>query len=320
MQGNNQRFEEMEKAQKEFSRFIGFCILFRGLKGIQDYMLLDSKQDQVKFLIHRIAEELEIPIEEIKQRKEEIMSYAYMNFKKHGYVFHAANSASIKLNMTIGLNDNNVDDKQQEELLYIESIYRKYEPHSQYSPLGHGATDIIEEKTGWFFDGLPIHSTIYANSPQWLSYLCGKSYVYFDNIPENLRNGYANRDYLTSLKAVAWLVKDKNMSLEDRKKILRFFMKCWNEYKDTTPCLMFIPVEEVGINENINLEQYLSSEGIKSLFDDIIEGKVNPEKNCCCKRKITPEKLSYVDLSPILPRFKAIKKGVKKAKTYSEER
>jgi len=34
--------------------------------------------------------------------------------------------------------------------------------NSLYSPLGHGATDIIDNKTGWFFDGLPIHSTGYA--------------------------------------------------------------------------------------------------------------------------------------------------------------
>ena len=31
---------------------------------------------------------------------------------------------------------------------------------------------------------------------------------------------------------------------------------------------------------------------------------INPIKNCCCKKAILPEKLSFVDLSPILPRFK----------------
>ena len=206
--------------------------------------------------------------------------------------------------MTIGLNDGMTNIDEQKELLHIEAIYRKYEPNNMYSPLGHGATDIIENKTGWFFDGLPIHSTGYANSPQWFSYLCGKSYVYFDSIPEERRNGYANRDYKTALDAVIWLIKSKRMSLEDSKKILSFFIKCWNKYKDTTPCLMFIPVKEVGINDGIMLEQYLSDKGIELLFDDIISGKVNPGKNYCCKKSISPEKLSYVDLSPILPRFK----------------
>lgn len=305
MQGNSPTGEELRKAQDDFSRVIGFCILFRDIEGIQDYMLLSDRNDQIRFLIYKIADKLDIPKEEIKKRKEDIIYYAFQNFKKHGFVFHAANSSSVELNMTNGLTDNNVDRKQQEELLLIESIYRKYDPNNEYSPLGHAADDIIGLKTGWFFDGLPVHSTVYANSPQWLSYLCGKSYVYFDNIPENLRNGYANRDYITSLKAVSWLVKEKNMMLEDRKKVIEFFIKCWEEYKDATPCLMFIPVEEVGINDDIEFEHYCSVEGVNELFDDIINSRVNPIKNCCCKIRIPPDKLSFANLSPILPRFKA---------------
>ena len=91
-----------------------------------------------------------------------------------------------------------------------------------------------------------------------------------------------------------------------------FFKKCWNEYKDTTPCLIFVPVEEVGVNDEIKLEQYLSNDGMDLLFNDIISGKVNPVKNCCCKKLIPPEKLSYVDLSLILPRFKIKRTIVKK--------
>lgn len=304
MQGKNKSSDEIKKAQYELCRFIGFCILFRNSQDIEKYMLLSNKNDQLIFLKEKIAKKLGIPKEEIGQRKKEIVQYAYQNFKKNGFVFHAANSTSVKMKMLNGLDDNMMNIEQQKELLYIESLYRKYNPNSPYSPLGHGATDIIDNKTGWFFDGFPIHSTTYANSPQWFSYLCGKSYIYFNSIPEERRNGYANKDYETSLEAVIWLIKNTNMSLEDRKKILSFFTKYWNEYKDTTPCLMFIPVEEVGINDEIKLEQYLSDEGMNLLFDDIISGKVNSGKNYCCKKSISPEKLSYVDLSPILPMFK----------------
>ena len=143
----------------------------------------------------------------------------------------------------------------------------------------------------------------YANSPQWFSYFCGKSYVYFDSIPEERRNGYANRDYITSLEAIIWLIKDRKMSVEDAKKIVCFFNKCWDEYKNTVPCLMFVPVKDVGVNDNIKIEQYLDDEGMELLFDDIILGKVNPGKNYCCKKSIQPRKLSYVDLSLILPKF-----------------
>ena len=205
--------------------------------------------------------------------------------------------------MIKGLKDNDVDIEQQSELLKIEALYRKYNPNSKYSPLGYGATDIKENKTGWFFDGLPIHSTGYANSPQWFNYLCGKSYVYFENIPEESRNGYAIRDYKKALNAVLWLVENENMVPGDKKELLLFFKKCWDKYKNTTPCLIFVPVGEVGINEDISIEQYLSDEGMNKLFNDIILGKVNPIKNCCCKKVILPEKLSFADLSPILPRL-----------------
>lgn len=302
-QCKDMNFEDIKKIEKEFCRFIGYCILFRSSENIGEYMSLYNREEQKKFLKEKITEKLGISKDEIDIRRKEIIEYAYKNFKKNGYVFHAANSASIKMKMTTGLRDNIATLQQQKELLYIEQIYRKYSPDTPYSPLGHAATDILENKTGWFFDGFPIHSMGYANSPQWFSYFCGKSYVYFDSIPEERRNGYANRDYRTSLEAIIWLIKDRRMSVEDAKKIVYFFKKCWTEYKDTIPCLMFVPVKDVGVNDDIEIEQYLNGEGMELLFDDIILGKVNPGKNYCCKKSIQPEKLSYVDLSPILPRF-----------------
>lgn len=297
----NKSYSEIKKIQIEFSRFIGFCILFKSIKNVDDYMLLASRENQINFLEEQIANQIGIPKPEIAKRKREIAQFAVNNFKKDGYVFHAANSLSAEKKMTDGLIDNDVDIEQQKELLKIEAIYRKYNPNSDYSPIGHGATDITDGKVGWFFDGLPIHSTGYANSPQWFNYLCGKSYVYFENIPEDQRNGYANREYKKALNAVLWLVENEDMSLEDRKEVLTFFKKCWNKYKDTTPCLIFVPVREVGINEDVSVEQYLDDDGYEKLFNDIISGTVNPIKNCCCKKKISPDKLSFVDLSPILP-------------------
>ena len=204
--------------------------------------------------------------------------------------------------MEFGLNGNNNNVEHQKELLEIEAIYRKYDPNNLYSPLGFASADIKEKKNGWFFDGWPLNATGYANSPQWFSYFCGKSYIYFDDIPEERRNGYANRDFATSLDAVAYLIKSRGMSREDGKQIIKFFYKFWNEYKDTTPCLMFVPVKEVGLNTEKELEKYLTEQGMNLLFEDIVQGKVNSLNNHCCKQNITPDKLAYVDLSPILPK------------------
>ena len=73
---------------------------------------------------------------------------------------------------------------------------------------------------------------------------------------------------------------------------------------------MFVPVKDVGINTENELEKYLNEEDMDTLFEDIVQGKVNYLNNHCCKKNIDPDKLAYVDLSPILPR-KIIKRDNK---------
>ena len=295
-------YSEVKKIQSEFCRFIGYCILFRSTQNLEKYMLLKNKNEQIDYIKSEIINKLGILPSEVDERKEEVIEYALNNFKRCGFVFHACNSKSIDKKMRYGLNGNNDNVEHQKELLEIEAIYRKYDPNNLYSPLGFASADIKNKKNGWFFDGWPLNATGYANSPQWFSYFCGKSYVYFDDIPEERRNGYANRDFTTSLEAVTYLIKSRKMSREDGKQIFKFFYKFWNEYKDTTPCLMFIPVKEVGINTENELEEYLTEEGMDTLFEDIVQGKVNPLNNYCCRKNIDPDKLAYFDLSPILPK------------------
>lgn len=312
MQPGNLPYNEVRKIQAEFCRFIGFCILFRSTENIEKYMLLKDRKEQIDYIKLEIINRLGILPSEVNERKEEVREYALNNFKRYGFVFHAGNSKSIDKKMRIGLNGNKNNEEHQKELLEIEAIYRKYDPNNLYSPLGFESVDIKDRKNGWFFDGWPLNATGYANSPQWFSYFCGKSYIYFDDIPEERRNGYANRDFETSLDAVAYLIKSREMSREDGKRIFEFFYKFWNEYRDTTPCLMFVPVKEVGINTENELDKYLTEEGMDTLFEDIVQGKVNTLNNHCCKQNISPDKLAYVDLSPILPKkiIKREKKGV----------
>lgn len=301
-QPGNLPYNEVKKMQSEFCRFIGYCILFRSTFNAEKYMALKEKEEQINFIKSEIINRLGILPSEVNERKNEVREYALNNFKRYGFVFHACNSKSIDKKMRFGLNGNNDNEEHQKELLEIEAIYRKYDPNNLYSPLGFASSDIKEKKNGWFFDGWPLNATGYANSPQWFSYFCGKSYIYFDDIPEERRNGYANKDFTTSLEAVAYLIKSRGMSKEDGIKIFKFFYKFWNEYKDTTPCLMFVPVKEVGLNSESELERYLTKEGMSSLFEDIVLGKVNSLNNYCCKQNVDPDKLAYVDLSPILPK------------------
>ncbi len=105
MHGKNKSSEEIKKIQSEFSRFVGYCILFKSSQDIEDYMLLSDKKDQIEFIKNKIAKEIGISKENIELKRKEIIQYAYQNFKKNGYVFHAANSASVEEKMTNGLKD-----------------------------------------------------------------------------------------------------------------------------------------------------------------------------------------------------------------------
>lgn len=77
---------------------------------------------------------------------------------------------------------------------------------------------------------------------------------------------------------------------------------------------MFVPVKEVGINAEKELEKYLTEEGMDTLFEDIVQGKVNSVNNNCCKQDIAPDKLAYVDLSPII-----LKKIIKRENEVVED-
>ena len=55
---------------------------------------------------------------------------------------------------------------------------------------------------------------------------------------------------------------------------------------------------------------FQKKECMDTLFEDIVQGKVNSLNNHCCRKNIAPDKLAYVDLSPILPR-KIIKRDNK---------
>ena len=73
---------------------------------------------------------------------------------------------------------------------------------------------------------------------------------------------------------------------------------------------MFVPVKEVGINTENELEKYLNGKGMDTLFEDIVQGKFNSINNHSSRKKINPDKLAYVDLSPMLPK-KIIKRDNK---------
>ena len=303
----NMTYDEEDWRIKNFSRMIGYCILFKETDGIEEYMFLSDEKEQKEFLKHRIADKLGISHDEIAYRMKDIYNYISENFVKKGYVFHAGNSKAIEKNMKYGLSPSNPSDEEKKELMYIASIYNKY---GDVNPLGWGILDIENGNNGWFYDSNPSNTFYYADSPEWFKQFCGGNHCYaYGLVPEESRHGYENRDYDACLLAITRLIEKYNMTETDRKKILDFFNKCWNIFSDTEPYLLFVPVSSFMSEEELDLipEFYFEHEyGEEFVFDDIIEGGCSMFGgiNACCYETVGPEVLSCVNLSSILPRYK----------------
>ena len=307
----NMNIDEKIMQEENFSRMIGYCILFKESEGIEEYMYLDDEDKQINFLKRRIAKKIGISENEIDNRIEEIIGYAFENFIKDGYVFHAGNSKTIKNNMKNGLGVSETSSEDKLELMTIDSIFAKY---GKDHPLGWAILDINNNKDGWFFDGTPSHMLYYADSPEWFGQFCGGNHCYaYGLVPEEYRHGYANRDYDTCLLAVTKLIEKNNMNATDKKIIIDFFNKCWKLYGDTEPYLAFVPISNICDDDIIDdwksdyfpslakkNELYLSE---NSIFKDIIKGGclgINEYEDTY----VPANRLSCVNLSPILPRFK----------------
>lgn len=286
-----------------FARMIGYCILFKESNDILKYMELDTYEKQVLFLKLKIADRLGIKYEEIDNRMDEVNSFIYDNFIRDGYLFHAGNSNTIINNLKNGLDyEDNLDERL--ELLYIDSIFKKY---GVDSPFGWGIVDINNRKNGWFYDNFPRNMLYYgSSSPEWFSQFCGESGVYSCGfIKEEERHGYPNRDYEASYLAVIRLLEKYNMSDSDRHEIINFFNKCWDRYGEGEPYLLFIPATSLRCDIELEKMHFLHYFDGDELFDEVINcenGLFGFDK--CSSKFIEPEDLSYVDLSPILPRYK----------------
>ena len=210
-------YDEKELQKENFSRMIGYCVLFKELDGIEYYMSLTDKKLQIQFLKVRIADKIGIPHNEIDSRIEEIISYAFENFVRNGYVFHAGNSKAIEENMKNGLSVSQTSQEDLVELMRIASIYSKY---GSDNPFGWGTLDIKNGRNGWFYDNNPQNMLYYADSPEWFGQFCGGNHCYaWGLVPEEDRHGYANRDYDACFLAITKLIEKHNMAEEDRKAI-----------------------------------------------------------------------------------------------------
>lgn len=126
MKKKDMSYDEKKLQENNFSRMIGYCILFKEVDGIDDYMRLTDRNKQIQFLKMRIANKIGVQDTEIEDKMGEIVKYAFNNFIENGYVFHAGNSIAIENNMRYGLGFSESTYEKKENLcillLFIENM------------------------------------------------------------------------------------------------------------------------------------------------------------------------------------------------------
>ena len=170
------------------------------------------------------------------------------------------------------------------------------------------------EENGWFYDGLPEHVIHYSEGPEWLNQFCGGNTAYHGLVDEKLRHGFANRDYETCVETITAFIDNIQMSEEDKKTVLDFFDRKWEIYENSTPQLMFIPVNKLNIFQEDYYDDFYS---VDMLLKDVVKSDVIGMIDICSDTTISPEGLCYFDLSELLPRVK-VERNLDQKKSIEE--
>ena len=139
----NMSYDEKEKLEENFSRAVGYGILFKSSDGVEEYMKIKEQKDQIDFLKNKIAHIKGIPEQLIENNNEIIKDFIVQNFKVNGYVFHAGSSYTIQNELINGLDGEGTSNEHKNELLKIDNIYKRY---TNLNPLGWGTMDINNER------------------------------------------------------------------------------------------------------------------------------------------------------------------------------
>ena len=297
----NLSYDQKEKVEKEISRMLAYCILFKTSDGIEEYMQITNEQKQKEFIKEKIASLLGIPKENIPNSNAAIVHYIRNNLMVNGYVFHAANSVSVEKKMKEGLKGSPKGSSHKDELLHIASIYKKYGAHP---PFMYAMNDSKYGKNGWFYDGTPENIAYYADSPEWFNQFTGGSMEYYGTVEQSKRFGYSLRDHEMARDAVMTLIKQYDMLDADEKEIIDFFEKTWELYGKSRPGLILVPTKEVMPMDYLAYPRKEDDEPytLDFFIEKVIKCECCFQSNQCCDQDIAPEALSCVDLSPIIPK------------------
>lgn len=296
----DESFDDKHKKTVCLAQIINYCILFKSNDGIIDYINSDNKKD---FLIRKIASLLNIDKENIKTKFDAIVKFAYTNFFKEGFVFHATNSLYGNQIIENGLSNKNRQEEQK-DIKYINEILKKYDKLTPFQFVIH---DFSHDYTGIFCNSDPLLITNYCNGPEWFRMFCGEASVYHGIVDYKKEKGFCNKNYDDALECILSLIKYYNLTDNESKEVLDFFNKYWNKFEKTTRMVILIPTKVIFNQEAMRnaMLNSLENYSIDHIFDIISSGKSILYNNFCVNYLTDNNKdLNYFSLEQIMLRKK----------------
>ena len=170
------------------------------------------------------------------------------------------------------------------------------------TPFKFALFDMSHDYKGVFCNSDPLLITDYCWGPEWFRLFCGEASIYHQIVDYKKEKGYRKKNYDDALVCVKRLIEYHNLSDNDEKKVLEFFNKYWNKFKNAKPMVILIPTKMVFPKDTMSaaIEKSLKSFNIDHIFDIISSGKSLLYNNFCVKNSIDNTNLSYFSLEQIM--------------------
>lgn len=284
---------QVEKIRADLLRMIGYCILFKDNKNIEEYMSIENRQEQIEFLKKQINIRNGLSLND-----KDLFDYIFNNFILNGFVFCKGN-----------INEQVINEEELKDIFLLINIFKKYDP--MINPIGIHTSDLILNKSGRKFDGSPRNMFEQFN-PLWFSQFSGMNYCYSNlNLSISDRKGYMFKDKEKSLKCITRLIEDLNMNKNDKELVISIFNKYWDKYYSYDQSISLIPTyniyDEDDFKELYNF--YINPNTLYNsdyLFDLVINSGEFKNNVCYLNKDISIDNIEVINISSLFKEKKEL--------------
>ena len=284
--------EYVDKLLKDIFRYV---IILRDDDGIDDFLKLKNDDVKGKYLENKIAQKLDIPWEDIDERKEEIYRFAYRNYVEDGFICHSTNSYYVSQIDKTGKFGGVMIDEFSDDVEGLGAILEKYDRFQSMLSIKK------VQRKGFFYNEDASQIMYYSNNgPEWFTRFCGNCIDYINIASVDEKRAFERRDYETAKGNLEKYMDKQKYTDDDRQYVLDTFERIWGFLGKSIPSLLLIPkkrVDEIDPFE-IRYENAKMIYGSEINLFSVISGS---RINLASENIINADEIICVDILPLFP-------------------